>query len=540
MNKTFTPIRLGTLALLLGGSLAHATEVAPYFYGWGFGSGEYKANWLMTAKNNGGVGAATIAFGVSGGGCSLGGGMESILGYAGNDVQNFINNGGKLILSFGGAAGTYLEAACSENDMVNLLRKAIDSHGIRAIDFDIEGSQLEQSWLNGNRNNVIRRLQQIYPGLYLSFTLPVEQGGLPGSAVNLLRTAIQAGVNISLVNIMTMDYGMAAGTNMGSVAIGSANGTFQQLKSLYPGRSDAQLWAMIGITPMIGKNDDATAFTPQHAQAVADFARQKGIGLLSYWALQRDQAGSGDYNRFSQHNSSDYQYYRIFASAKSSTPTPTPTPADLANGRYRMVAVHSGKCIDVAGAGTADGVNIQQYSCNGTDAQAFDVVNMGSGWYRLKNVNSGKAMDVAANATNDGANIHQWADNGSGAQRFALRKVNGVEFQIVNQTSGKCVDVAGVSSADSANIQQWACGSGGNQRFRFEALTTPTPTPTPTPPPSACQLWAEGKTYNAGTVVSYQGKQYKALVSHTAYAGTGWNPVAAPTLWQATNSTSCN
>lgn len=25
----------------------------------------------------------------------------------------------------------------------------------------------------------------------------------------------------------------------------------------------------------------------------------------------------------------------------------------------------------------------------------------------------------------------------------------------------------------------------------------------------------------------------------TAYVGTGWNPVATPALWQATNSTSC-
>ena len=213
---------------------------------------------------------------------------------------------------------------------------------------------------------------------------------------------------------------------------------------------------------------------------------------------------------------------------------------DLPNGRYTIHPVSSDKCVDVAWASTSDGANIAQVGCNGNNAQVFDAVDTGNRWYKFTNINSGKVIDVAGNSGNDGANIHQWSDNGSGAQRFAIRKVNGVEFQIVNQTSGKCVDVAGVSSADSANIQQWACGSGGNQRFRFEALTTPTPTPTPTPPPSACQLWAEGKTYNAGTVVSYQGKQYKALVSHTAYAGTGWNPIAAPTLWQVTNSTGCN
>lgn len=49
---------------------------------------------------------------------------------------------------------------------------------------------------------------------------------------------------------------------------------------------------------------------------------------------------------------------------------------------------------------------------------------------------------------------------------------------------------------------------------------------------AACATaWKEGPTYATGQVVSYQGSNYKALTSHTAYVGTNWNPVAAPTLW---------
>ncbi|MFC4043220.1 carbohydrate-binding protein [Dactylosporangium siamense] len=43
--------------------------------------------------------------------------------------------------------------------------------------------------------------------------------------------------------------------------------------------------------------------------------------------------------------------------------------------------------------------------------------------------------------------------------------------------------------------------------------------------------WAEGNTYTAGTQVTYGGKLYQALVTHTAYAGAGWNPAATPSLW---------
>jgi chitinase len=46
--------------------------------------------------------------------------------------------------------------------------------------------------------------------------------------------------------------------------------------------------------------------------------------------------------------------------------------------------------------------------------------------------------------------------------------------------------------------------------------------------------WQEGNTYTAGTTVDYAGKTYAALVTHTAYAGAGWNPASTPTLWKET------
>jgi predicted chitinase len=54
----------------------------------------------------------------------------------------------------------------------------------------------------------------------------------------------------------------------------------------------------------------------------------------------------------------------------------------------------------------------------------------------------------------------------------------------------------------------------------------------------AAPAWQEGVTYTAGTVVTYNGKDYKALVTHTAYVGTNWNPASTPTLWAATGGTS--
>lgn len=48
----------------------------------------------------------------------------------------------------------------------------------------------------------------------------------------------------------------------------------------------------------------------------------------------------------------------------------------------------------------------------------------------------------------------------------------------------------------------------------------------------AAPAWQEGTTYSAGTVVSFKGSDYSALVTHTAYVGAGWTPDTTPTLWK--------
>ncbi|MBN1410927.1 MAG: hypothetical protein JW969_08780 [Spirochaetales bacterium] len=64
------------------------------------------------------------------------------------------------------------------------------------------------------------------------------------------------------------------------------------------------------------------------------------------------------------------------------------------------------------------------------------------------------------------------------------------------------------------------------------AQSTPTPVPAATATPvSGGTEWVCGVYYAAGTVVTYLGNTYVALVSHTAYCGANWNPADTPTLW---------
>ncbi len=121
---------------------------------------------------------------------------------------------------------------------------------------------------------------------------------------------------------------------------------------------------------------------------------------------------------------------------------------------------------------------MQQYACNGTGAQSFQVIDEGSGWFKLLNTNSGLAVDVIGASVANGTHIQQYTDNGTGAQRFSISVADSNDttaFEIVNQTSGKCVDDTDWGTADRNPFQQWSCSGTTNQTFRFYPIGSTTP-----------------------------------------------------------------
>ncbi|MFC7584693.1 ricin-type beta-trefoil lectin domain protein [Nonomuraea antimicrobica] len=115
-----------------------------------------------------------------------------------------------------------------------------------------------------------------------------------------------------------------------------------------------------------------------------------------------------------------------------------------------------GKCVDVAGAATANGTAVQLWDCNGSGAQSWT-------WNADGSVRAlGKCMDVAAGSTANGAQVQLYDCNGSGAQRWTYNSGTG---QIVNPQANKCLDATGVSSANGTRLQIWDCGGGANQRW---------------------------------------------------------------------------
>lgn len=177
------------------------------------------------------------------------------------------------------------------------------------------------------------------------------------------------------------------------------------------------------------------------------------------------------------------------------------TSTPIAAGRYTIKAVHSGKCLDVAASSTADGANVQQYSCNNTGAQAFDLKFDSTGSYQIINANSKKYLDVASASTADGANVQQWASSGGNNQKFTIVDRGNGQYEIRAKHSGKCVDVSGISTADSANVHQWSCLGQTNQRWMF-----------------AHSNWSAGSTGGGDTTTTWKKAN---LTNYTSYPDPG-------------------
>jgi len=213
--------------------------------------------------------------------------------------------GGDVMISLGGASGTslaqwYATRGLSARSLADAYVAVAQTYSLNRIDFDIEGAAVADAASIALRSQALALMQQDLPDLEVWYTLPVLPTGLTSDGLNVVRSAVSAGVELDGVNVMAMDYGESAaptsGPNaktMGAYAIQAAESTYAQLAALYGEFGQSFGWNQVGVTPMIGVNDVTTeVFTVADAQALEDFARAKGLGMLSMWSVARDTPGS--------------------------------------------------------------------------------------------------------------------------------------------------------------------------------------------------------------------------------------------------------
>ncbi|OXY94988.1 ricin-type beta-trefoil lectin domain protein [Streptomyces diastatochromogenes] len=189
----------------------------------------------------------------------------------------------------------------------------------------------------------------------------------------------------------------------------------------------------------------------------------------------------------------------------------TAAPAQAATGTITGLA---GKCLDVAGASSADGTAVQLYDCNGTAAQQWTVGSDGT----LRAL--GKCLDVTGNATTDGTKAQLWSCSGGANQKWTATAAH----DIVNPQANKCLDVTDNSSANGARAQIWTCGGGANQKWNAPAADSGT---TPSAPmavaPYLYNGW--GSPPNPSTITQATGVKWftLAFVLSNGYCNPQWD-----------------
>jgi chitinase len=348
--------------------------------------------------------------------------------------------GGNVIISFGGepdgnTPNEIAQTCTNVSQLTAAYQNVVNTYGVTRLDFDIEGSVLSDTAATALRDQALAALQAEDPSVQVDFTLAVAPNGLPtgtGSEYALLQDAKAKGVKVSVVNIMTMDFG--AGSNDLADAESAAQGTAGQLASLY-GISTSAAYGMMGLTPIAGTNDDGTVFSTANAQSLESFAASNGVAELSFWEVDGYDKPTG------------YQYSSIFNKISGGTTT-------TGGGTTGTITGYEGLCLDDSGAITTNFNPIDVYTCNGTNAQQWTVAS-GNTLQVL-----GSCLDVDGAGTANGTTVDLYTCNGTGAQVWEPQS-NG---ELLNPESGKCLDDTGYGGSGT-HVQIWACADTANQQW---------------------------------------------------------------------------
>jgi hypothetical protein len=254
---------------------------------------------MATVARAGTIKHATLAFVVSGAPCQAAWGGVTALNDPSitSSIAALRAAGGSAIVSFGGQAGQELAQTCtSVGALAAQYQSVIDQYAIRDLDFDVEGAAEADLASVTRRSQAIAQLQSTGKAarkpVHVSLTLAVTPAGLTADGLRVVRNAIANHVDVGTVNVMAMDYydpALNVAGHMGDLAIAAARATHRQLARLYPRRSSAAVWKMVGVTPMLGINDNPKEiFTTADAAKLTAFARRHRIGRLALWSANRD------------------------------------------------------------------------------------------------------------------------------------------------------------------------------------------------------------------------------------------------------------
>ena len=125
-----------------------------------------------------------------------------------------------------------------------------------------------------------------------------------------------------------------------------------------------------------------------------------------------------------------------------------------------IVGGQSGRCVDVPGATTTNGTQVQLWDCNGGTNQHWTAT---SG--KQLQVYGNKCLDASGQGTTNGTQVIIWDCNGQTNQQWSVN-TNGT---ITGVQSGLCLDATGAGTANGTKLILWSCNGGANQQWSLHS-----------------------------------------------------------------------
>ncbi len=292
---------------------------------------------LTTIMSASGAKAFTLAFIVADGGCTPAWESDAGLDDVSSDTQvgpiltAIRAAGGDVVVSFGGYNGNKLGQECGTPQATAAAEQAvINKYSLKALDFDLEEPEYENSTAINNELGAAQILQQNNSALYESITIPGTTSGTGWFGQQLLTNAKTLGYTPNNYAIMPFDGGFS-----GASSQISALESFNTILVNTFGWSSATAYTYEGISSMNGRTDSAEYFYQSDFQTVLSFAQSNHLARYTFWSVNRDRECSPPDNNgalsgtCSSVTQSSWDFTKIIAQfasrTTSSTPTPTPT-----------------------------------------------------------------------------------------------------------------------------------------------------------------------------------------------------------------------
>ena len=144
-------------------------------------------------------------------------------------------------------------------------------------------------------------------------------------------------------------------------------------------------------------------------------------------------------------------------------------------GTYFLQNRNSNLYMDVWVISTADGAAVLQGTYNGGANQQFRFEHLGDGVYKIVAVHSGKVLNIDGASTANGARLQQWAYLGFLNQQFIVVPASDGYAKLIARHSGKVIEVSNGSMANGADIQQWDNNSQTGGQWKLLSVTNPQP-----------------------------------------------------------------